>query len=226
MPSRLLAPVAIDGPAGSGKTTVGRGLAERLGYAFLDTGLIYRAVTIASMRAEIDVHSELAVLAQAEAMRLQLVPSGASDGGTSAVLDGEDVTAELHSPAVDAAVSEVSRHPKVRAAVLHLQRQLAAAQPTVVVGRDVGTVVLPDAPFKVYLDAAPEERARRRFRELATAGSSVTYEEVLANVVERDHIDSTRSIAPLRRADDARYLDCTCMTAAQVVDTLVGWVGV
>lgn len=213
--------IAIDGPAGSGKTTVGSALAQRLGYVFFDTGVVYRAATLAALRAGVSVTDEQAVLRVVEGMRLSVGPPDVPDGRTSTVtLDGEDVTWALRDREVDACVSPVSAHPTVRHRLSHLQRSVAVQGRVVVVGRDIGTVILPDADLKVYLDASPEERARRRYVELAARGGDATYEQVLENVCERDRIDSGRSVAPLRRAPDAFYLDSTGVGAEQVVEIL------
>lgn len=217
--------IAIDGPAGSGKTTVGAELAARLGYVFFDTGVVYRAATLAALRAGVPVSDEQAVVRVVEGMDLQVGPPDVDDGRTSTVrLDGEDVTWELRHPSVDDNVSPVSAHPQVRERLRDLQRRVASQGRVVVVGRDIGTVILPEADLKVYLDASPEERARRRHAEAVARGSNISYEQALQNVCDRDRIDSERSVAPLRRAPDAHYVDSTGISAAEVVRLLEGLV--
>lgn len=213
--------IAIDGPAGSGKTTVGAALAERLGYTFFDTGVVYRAATLAALRAGVAVTDEQAVVRVVERMQLSVEPPHVRDGRTSTVkLNGEDVTWALRDRAVDENVSPVSAHPGVREQLRELQRRVAAQGNVVLVGRDIGTVILPDADLKVYLDASPEERARRRHAESVRRGEHMRYQEVLQNVCERDRIDSSRSVAPLCRAPDAHYVDSTGISATEVVARL------
>ncbi|NPV10150.1 MAG: (d)CMP kinase [Anaerolineae bacterium] len=213
--------IAIDGPAGSGKTTVGAELASRLGYVFFDTGVVYRAATLAALRAGVPVSDEQAVVRVVESMDLQVGPPDVEDGRTSTVrLDGEDVTWELRQSSVDDNVSAVSAHPQVRERLRDLQRQVASQGRVVVVGRDIGTVILPEADLKVYLDASLEERARRRHAEAVARGASISYEQALQNVCDRDRIDSGRAVAPLRRAPDAHYVDSTAIGVAEVVRLL------
>ncbi len=189
--------IAIDGPVASGKTTVGRELARRLGYAFVDTGVYYRAVTIAALDAATSLDDEAALTRLADAMVVRL-----GDGGQSVSVDGVDVTSRLRAPEVDAAVSAVAKVGGVRRAMVAQLRATAKGGDVVMVGRDIGTQVLPDAA-KVYLDASPEERARRRFRELMGTEQARSEAEVLRNLELRDTIDSGREDSPLRVAEDA-----------------------
>lgn len=210
--------IAIDGPASSGKSTIGAALAGRLGYAFLDTGMVYRAATLAALRAGVSVQDESALVALVDCLSIGVSPPDVSDGRvTTITLNGEDVTWALREKQVDDNVSPVSAHPRVRARLLAVQRDMAALGPIVMVGRDIGTVVLPDAELKIYLDASPEERARRRHRELLQRGVQADYADVLANLRSRDKIDAGRSVAPLSQAADAYYLDTTGMDVEAVM---------
>ena len=236
---RKLSPaiVAIDGPAASGKTTVGQRLAEALDYVFFDTGLMYRALTWATLERGLDVRDSESVGALAESLALDIVPANGDDAdggaGTAIVLDGRDVTAFMRTKAVDQNVSAVSAHARVRTALSKRQRAVAreygAGQREksgiIMVGRDIGTVVIPDAPIKVYLDASAEERARRRYEELRRRAGGpedgITLESVLQDIKRRDEHDSHRDIAPLSVAHDAVIMDTTDLTIAQVVTRLL-----
>ena len=209
--------IAIDGPAASGKSTLGRRLAEALGYLFLDTGVMYRAVTWAVLQQGVDVHDELAVTRVAEQTLIDVKPASEPDGRTSDVIvAGRDVTWETRRPEVEANVSLVSSYRGVRFAMSGQQRRIGQAGRIVMVGRDIGTVVLPEADLKIYLDATPEERARRRHQQDEERGAAVPYDETLKKVQERDRIDSTRDIAPLRAASDAVILDSDKLSADEV----------
>jgi cytidylate kinase len=217
--------IALDGPAASGKSTVGKAVADRLGYLYFDTGAMYRAVTWLAQARGASLADEAAVTALAAAADIDVLPAAAADGRQYTVLvDGEDVTWAIREPAVANSVSQVSAYPGVRAALVAQQRRLAARGRIVMVGRDIGTVVLPDAPLKFYLDASAEERARRRWQEEQARGGLRSYDEVLAEVRSRDEIDSTRAVAPLRPADDAVIVDSTQMTIGQVVDALLAMI--
>jgi cytidylate kinase len=210
--------IAIDGPAASGKSTIGELLARRLGYVYLDTGVMYRAVTWAALAHDIAIEDEAAVTALAERLKIDVVLPTVPDGRQYTVLaDGQDVTWEIRSPEVNRAVSPVSVYPGVRAALSAQQRRIGHKGRIVMVGRDIGTVVLPDADFKIYLDATLEERAERRYRETLARGGPVDYQQVLASVRLRDEIDSGRTTAPLRPADDAIVIDTTALTVEQVL---------
>ena len=207
--------IAIDGPAASGKTSVGRALAKRLGYLFVDTGVFYRAATIAALDSGTPLDDEPALARLAAAVSVAF-----ADGGERALLDGEDATLRLREPDVDAAVSPVSAVAGVREALLGKQRALAEEGPVVMVGRDVGSVVLPRAA-KVYLDASPEERARRRFAELAAAGAPRSRSAVRENLDLRDATDSQRERAPLAAAPDAVRIATDGLGVAEVVERIL-----
>lgn len=211
--------IAIDGPAASGKSTVARLLAETLDYLFFDTGVMYRAVTWALLQSGVDLQDVDAVTKTAESVQIDVHPPSADDGRAYDVLmDGVDVTWDIRKPEVDANVSVVSAYPGVRQALTVQQRRVGHRGKVVMVGRDIGTVVLPDADLKVYLDASAEERARRRFRESTARGEIVDYEDVLSAMKKRDQIDSTRDIAPLRAAEDAIRIDSDELSIEQVLD--------
>jgi cytidylate kinase len=209
--------VAIDGPAGAGKSTVAKKLAARLGYAFLDTGALYRAVALEARRRGVDWADGEAVAHVAQEMNISFVPSGQVN---TVIVDGQDVTREIRAPEMSDGASKVSAHGPVRAALLGLQRRLASASNVVAEGRDMGTVVFPDAGAKFFLTASLEERARRRTQELLAAGRPAQFDAVLQDIVERDQRDSTRAVAPLRRADDAVDIDSGGMTPDQVVQKM------
>jgi cytidylate kinase len=198
--------VAIDGPSGAGKSTVGHALARAIDATFVDTGLMYRALTLAAIERDLDVEDGPALGDLAGMVRIEVERArpGQVDRLETVLLDGRDVTADVRRPEVDRAVSAVSRHAEVRDAMLGVQRAAADRGDTVMVGRDIGTVVLPDASLKVYLTAAPEIRARRRADEM---GAPERYGEYLAEIHRRDEADSGRQIAPLRMASDALVLD-------------------
>jgi len=214
--------IAIDGPAASGKSTVGKAVADRLGYLYFDTGAMYRAVTWLALEQRVPVADEARVTALAEAADIDVLPAVLDDGRQYTVLvDGQDVTWAIREPAVANSVSQVSAYPGVRAAMVAQQRRLASRGRMVMVGRDIGTVVLPDAPLKVYLDASAEERARRRWLEEQARGGLRPFEAVLVEVRRRDEIDSTRAVAPLRPASDAVVVDSTALTIEQVVEQVL-----
>ncbi|MFL0580808.1 (d)CMP kinase [Dietzia sp. 179-F 9C3 NHS] len=211
--------IAIDGPAGTGKSTLARTLADRLGGAYLDTGAMYRVATLQVLRAGIDPEDPDAVIAATADLPLEI---GTDAGAERVLLAGEDVSEEIRTARVTGAVSAVSAVPEVRENLVALQRRLAADGGTVVLeGRDIGTVVLPDAEVKVYLTASPEVRARRRTDQDLAAGREADYDEVLAAVLERDRKDSSRAASPLRPADDAIVVDTSGLTLDEVLDRLV-----
>lgn len=207
--------VAIDGPAGTGKSSVSRGLARGLGARFLDTGAMYRMVTLAVLRAGADPADAEAVAETASAVQLSV---GYDPDVSSFFLDGEDVSAEIRGDDVTRAVSAVSAVPSVRTRLVDLQREMASGPSTIVVeGRDIGTVVFPDAPVKIFLTASAETRAARRNAQNVRAGLADDCEAVLADVRRRDHLDSTRAVSPLRAAPDAIVVDTSDMTEAEVI---------
>jgi cytidylate kinase len=214
--------VAIDGPAGSGKSTVAREVARRLGFTYLDSGAMYRAVTLGALEDGADLDDGAALGELARALDIEL--RRRDDDNAQVIVDGRDVSEAIRAPRVTGASSTVAAHPEVRAALLAKQRALMASGNYVVEGRDIGTVVAPDAPVKAFLTADPEERARRRAAELERRGLSIDRQEVRAAIEQRDTLDSTRSAAPLRRADDADLIDTTGLDAGQVADRIVALV--
>ncbi len=209
--------IAIDGPAASGKSTLGRRLAGSLGYLFFDTGIMYRAVTWGALQRGLDINDEAAVTTLAETARIDVCPPSKDDGrACDILLDGVDITWETRSPDVEASVSPVSTYRGVRQALASQQRRIGLRGRVVMVGRDIGTVVLPEADLKIYLDASAEERARRRYAEILQRGEQAEYGQVLEGVRNRDEIDSTRAISPLRAAEDAIMIDSDNMNADQV----------
>jgi len=211
--------IAVDGPAGTGKSSVSRGLARALGARYLDTGSMYRIVTLAVLRAGVDVDDETKVAAFAAGVDMAV---GFDPDQDLSYLAGEDVSAEIRGDAVTKAVSAVSAVPAVRTLLVQRQRELAAGPGSVVVeGRDIGTVVLPDADFKIFLTASAEVRARRRNDQNVANGLGDDYDGVLADVRRRDHLDSTRAVSPLRAADDAMIVDSSDMSESEVVAHLL-----
>ena len=200
--------IAIDGPAASGKSTLGKKLADVLGYLFLDTGVMYRAVTWAALQRGIPLQYEEAVNALAENCVIDIHPASCEDGRTNDILvDGQDVTWDIRRPEVDANVSLVSSYAGVRCALTDQQRRIGQRGKVVMVGRDIGTVVLPEADLKIYLNASAEERARRRYKEIVARGESADYAEILAAMQVRDAFDASRDLAPMRPAEDAHVID-------------------
>jgi cytidylate kinase len=211
--------VAIDGPAASGKSTVARALARRLGFGYLDTGAMYRSLAWVALRDGVPLDDEDALVALASAHPVSLrVEAGATM--PDVFIDGTDVTSAIRTPEVDSAVSAVARMPEVRRILVFAQRQAAEPGDFVVEGRDIGTVVFPDADVKVFITASPEERARRRAADERSAGLAPTVDDMLARIKARDHKDSSRQASPLVAADDAELVDTTGMSIEQVVDAL------
>jgi CMP/dCMP kinase len=209
-PGRRHAVVTIDGPAGAGKSTVARRLADRLGFEYVNSGAIYRAVAWRAARGE-------PVEAILGSLKVELVKA---PGGQRVRVDGRDITDELHTPAVSELAAALSQRSDVRAFADRRQREYAARGPVVVEGRDAGTVVFPEAECKFYLDASPEARARRRFAEQRPDGPSANLAEIQAAIAARDAADQRRSLAPLARSADATYVDSSAMTADEVVELM------
>ena len=216
--------IAIDGPAASGKSTLGFLLAQLLGYLYLDTGCMYRALTLAAIREGVPLDDEVALTALADRVDLDVLPLGDESDGRqyTVLLDGQDITWELRLPEVDAAVSQVSAVAGVRARMVERQRAVGRRGRVVMVGRDIGTVVMPDAPLKLYVIATAEERARRRLRDRRARGHDDNdYAAILADVIRRDHIDSTREHSPLRPAADSIIIDTTHRRVDELLDEVL-----
>jgi cytidylate kinase len=210
--------VAIDGPAGAGKSTAAKRLAVRLGYTFLDTGAIYRAVALSARNRGMSWADPVQLGALALGLDIRFVPTGETN---RVLVAGEDVTSEIRTAEISDGASRVSALPEVRAALLDIQRRVAAQHAVVAEGRDVGTVVFPDARAKFFLTASAEERARRRTKELESAGRQADFEKVLVEMRARDERDSTRSVAPLAKAKDAIEIDSGGLTPEQVVEKMM-----
>ena len=219
--------VAIDGPAGAGKSTASRQVAARLGFAMVDTGAIYRAVALAASRAGVALDDDARLGGLLPQVAIRFAPPAAAGAGQRVLLGDEDVSTEIRTPPMSLGASKVSARPVVRAGLLDLQRRLALAEGNagaVLEGRDIGTVVFPDADAKFFLTASPEERARRRHAELQAKGDPSSYEEVLADQLRRDRDDSERAVAPLKPAADAVVVDTSGIPLAEVVERLVALV--
>ncbi|OHU19142.1 cytidylate kinase [Mycobacteroides franklinii] len=211
--------VAIDGPSGTGKSSVAKELARQLGASYLDTGAMYRIVTLWALRAGVDLTDPAAISAATAQVPMSV---GSDPDAQTALLAGEDVSIPIRGTEVTGAVSAVSAVPAVRERLVRRQRELAEGSGAVVVeGRDIGTVVLPDADVKIYLTASAQARAQRRNAQNVSAGGADEYEQVLADVQRRDHLDSTRAVSPLRPAEDAVEVDTSDMTQEQVVAHLL-----
>ena len=210
--------IAIDGPAAAGKSTIAGLLAKQLGYTYLDTGVMYRAVTWVALERGLDIADEETITALAEKINIDVTRPTVDDGRQYTVYaDGTDVTWQIRRPEVDANVSPVSAYPGVRAALTAQQQRIGQRGRIIMVGRDIGTVVLPHANLKIYLDASVEERARRRYLEVRERGQPAEYEEILEAMRRRDRIDSEREAAPLRPADDAAIVDTNGLGIEQVL---------
>jgi cytidylate kinase len=215
--------VAIDGPAGAGKSTVARKLADALGFVLVDTGALYRAVALASKRAQVAWSDgpALGELSRGVVARSGLVLERDPARGVRVRLDGRDVTDEIRAPDMGMGASTVSTHKEVRDALLDVQRQAGRTGGVVLEGRDIGTVVFPDAEVKFFLTASPEVRARRRHAELTAKGVTATFEETLEEVRRRDEQDTTRAVAPLRRAEDALLIDNSGWSIEDTVQAMI-----
>ncbi len=211
--------IAIDGPAASGKSTLAERLASRIGYLYFDTGVMYRAVTLAGLRAGFPPSDEKRITELASEISIDVRPPSQTDGRQyDVVVNGEDVTWEIRSEEVDANVSKISAYSGVRRAMTERQREIGKRGEVIMVGRDIGTVVLPEADLKLYLDATVEARARRRYEERQARGEEVDYDEVLESMRIRDRIDSSRDVAPLHPADDAVIIDTTVLSVDETTE--------
>ena len=210
--------VAIDGPAGAGKSTIAKAAAKRFGFIYVDTGAIYRTVGLAVRRAGEDPHDEARIMALLPSLSVRF--GYGPDGTQRMLLNDEDVTGLIRTPEISMYASAVSAHARVRTYLLDMQRDMARTASVVMDGRDIGTVVLPDAGLKVFLTASDEARAMRRYLELREKGAEDTYEAVLADIRERDRNDITRAAAPLRAADDAVLLDTTELTLDESIERM------
>lgn len=214
--------VAIDGPAGAGKSTIAKTIAARRGMLYLDTGALYRAIGLFALRSGTDTKDADAVAALLPRIKLELA---FAEGTQHVMLCGEDVSDDIRTPPVAMAASNVSAIPAVRSFLLSLQRDIASENDCIMDGRDIGTVILPNADIKIFLTASPEERARRRLKDLAEKGIEADFDAVVADIKRRDENDSSRAIAPLKPADDAVTVDTTAMSFEQVVELISGMIG-
>lgn len=210
--------IAIDGPAGAGKSTIARAVAGRLGIIYLDTGAMYRSVAYAVLKSGADVGDEKAVSEVLKGLDMDI---RYENGEQQIYVNGENVTPYLRAPHMSKAASDVSALPVVRYKMVELQRDFARTHDVVLDGRDIGTFVLPDANCKFYMTADPEERAKRRHKELLEKGEACEYDKVLSDIKQRDYNDSHRAVAPLKQADDAYYLDTTRLTIDEVIAKVV-----
>lgn len=213
--------IAIDGPAGAGKSTIARKAAAELGFIYVDTGALYRSVAYYCISAGADVSIPESV----EKLLPEITPElRFIDGVQHVFVNGSDVSDKIRTPEVSMAASKVSAIPAVRAFLFDLQKKIARENDIIMDGRDIGTVVLPDADLKIFLTASPEARADRRYAELQDKPDAPTYEQVLADIIKRDHDDSTRAIAPLKQADDAVLCDTTKLSLEESIDKIIGMV--
>lgn len=211
--------IAVDGPAGAGKSTVARILAQELGFLYIDTGAMYRSLALKVIETNISLSDLSAVIGMAHKCNISLQTN--EGGRLKVILDGKDVSKEIRQPRVTKIVSDIAKIKEVREVLVGIQRKLGRQQDSVFDGRDIGTIVFPEANKKFYVDAQFEERAMRRYKEIKSSGQEVTLDEVKIDLANRDTIDSTRQFGPLKKADDAIYIDTTNMTIEEVVDRLV-----
>jgi cytidylate kinase len=210
--------IAIDGPSGAGKSTVGRALAKRLGYLYIDTGAMYRAVALKAKEKSIAPEDELALHRLTSSLHITFVTEGEE---THVLCDREDITRAIRSPEISRLASEISKKRGVRKALVQKQREMGRGGGVVLEGRDIGTVVFPDADVKFFLDAEIKERGRRRFNELVEKGVKVDFKETFEEVVKRDHNDMHRALSPLKKAEDAVVIDSTYRSIEEVVEEMV-----
>ena len=214
--------VAIDGPAGAGKSTIARAAAAQLGFVYVDTGALYRTIGLAVCRRGIDGTDVPGILATLPEIQVGLTYQ---DGAQHVLLDGEDVSDAIRTPQISTYASQVSSVPEVRAYLLDLQRDLARRQSVIMDGRDIGTVILPNAKVKIFLTASPEKRAARRCAELREKGQDVTVEGILADMERRDALDASRAVAPLKQAEDAVLVDTSDLTLEQSIEAVLTVIG-
>lgn len=214
--------IAIDGPAGAGKSTVAKIIAKELGFLYIDTGAMYRALTLKAITEKIDCQDVLGLIEMAHKTHISLTNN--PDGTLRISMDGRDVTSLIREPRITKLVSDIAKIKGVREVMLGLQRKLGREKDSVLDGRDIGTVVFPDADKKFYIDADFKERVKRRYKELKELGQKVTLKDIERDLHNRDTIDSTREFAPLKKADDAIYIDTTHMSIEEVVDKVLGYV--
>jgi cytidylate kinase len=210
--------IAVDGPAGAGKSTVAKILAKRLGFLYIDTGSMYRALTLKALENNIPISDEKQINALAAKVKLDLRNN--PDGSLSVILDGRDVSLDIRQARITRFVSDVAKIKEVREVLVKMQRELGLKGDCVLDGRDIGTVVFPDAQKKFFIDASSGVRVERRFKELKGLGQDISLNEVEKDLSNRDKIDSTRQVSPLRKAQDAIYIDTSCLSIEQVVDKM------
>lgn len=212
--------VAIDGPAGSGKSTVSKLVAKKLGFLYLDTGAMYRALTLKAMRSRMNLEDERALTDLAKSTRIGLEERSK----LHVFLDGEDVSIAIRTPEVTNNVKYIARVPGVRHEMVALQRSIGSKQAAILEGRDIGTVVFPDADYKFYLDARPEERAKRRLKDMVEIGAKSDVEKIKKEIIERDSSDINRTVGALKKAEDAIYIDTTDLSIDEVVEKIASYI--
>ena len=213
--------IAVDGPAGAGKSTIAKRIAQRLGYLYIDTGAMYRALTLKVIEENINIGDIAAIVGMAVNTSIDLKNN--QDGTLGVFLDGRDVSQQIRQPRITKFVSDIAKIKEVRQILVKLQRNLGQQKDSVLDGRDIGTVVFPGADKKFYMDAKFEERVARRYKELKAQGENVTFEDISADLKNRDTIDSTRKVAPLKKADDAVYIDTTDLSIEEVVNKVLNY---
>ncbi|MCX5710952.1 MAG: (d)CMP kinase [Candidatus Omnitrophica bacterium] len=213
--------VAIDGPAGAGKSTIAKITAQKMGFLYIDTGAMYRALTLKVLESKVDIHNSQRIIELALITSIDLVNE--PDGTLKVFLDGRDVSSAIRQPFITKVVSDIAKIKEVREVMVKLQRRMGKTRDSILDGRDIGTVVFPDADKKFFIDANPEERVKRRHKELIGLGQDVSRDDVKADLTNRDKIDTTREVAPLKKADDAIYIDTTDLSINQVVNKVMGY---
>lgn len=214
--------IAVDGPSGAGKSTVARILAKQLGFLYIDTGAMYRALTFKALENNVPINDEVKIAQLAGSTKIDLHNN--IDGSLTVILDGQDVSLDIRKPRITQFVSDIAKIKEVRRVLVDIQRELGLRGDCVLDGRDIGTVVFPDAKFKFFIDASSEVRVNRRFKELNGLGQKISEEDVSKDLSNRDKIDSTRQVSPLRQAEDAIYIDTTQLSIEQVVDKMSEYV--